>query len=121
MTSAREILDSMNGFEELAIEKATGKSLEFWSQTDRDIVVHRIAVAVDRCRADDDGKTPLDRRMKAAWEATQAMTQIAVRDHFAEDEDEEAFPDEPVTELGKDDSLSEPELMTSPGSVSQPV
>lgn len=121
MTSAREILNSMTGFEELAIETATGKSIEYWGQTERDIVVVRIACAVDLYRADGDEKTPLPRRMKAAWEKAQGMTQTQVRDHFAEDEDEEPFPDEPVTELGKEPSLSEPELMTSPGSASQPV
>lgn len=121
MTSAREVLDSMTGFEELAAEKATGKALETWAQQKRDLVVARIAAAVLAYRAEpDDGKATLDRRFKAAWDKVQAMTQTEAGNLFDDEEDDEPFPDEPVTDLGKDSAQTEPEPTSSPGSVSPP-
>lgn len=120
MTSARETLDSMTGFEELAIEKATGKGLELWYTAGRDLVVTRIAATVLECRSADDGKTPLDRRMKAAYEKIQGLPQTAVSEYFSDPDDEDPFPDEPVTDVGKDSSLPDDEPESSLSSASSP-
>lgn len=119
MTSAREVLDSTTGFEELAVEKATGKSLETWSYANRDLVVLRICAAIKKCREGDDGKTPLPARMKAAWDAIQAMPKSEIEASF-EDEEDESFEDDPVTPVGKDGVRPDGELATSPDSVSPP-
>ena len=119
-----ELIPTLTGFEELGIEQVCGKPLEeiVDSGTDehpkasRDILLARVMGAVLLARED---KTPL----RVAWDKVQAMTQAQLGDLFEDDEDdqEEVFEDEPVTDSGKGDSEPGSEPLSSPPSSSTPV
>jgi len=126
MTTAREVIESLTGFEELAIEKATGRAVEAWSDEGRDLVLTRALAAVINARATYDGNdkpaTPalINSTVTAEYLKIQAMRQDDVGKIF-EDEPDEVLEDEPVTEPGKDSGPSTDEPMISQSSVSQPA
>lgn len=118
-----EIIPTLTGFEEIGIEQVCGKSLEEivdigtreHPKAARDILLARVMGAVLVAR---DEKLTL----KAAWDKVLAMPQSELGDLFEdEDEEEEAFEDEPVTDAGKDDSETGSEPLSSPSSSSSPV
>lgn len=100
MTTPSELLDSLTGFEELAIEKATGRMLEDLIRQDRDIQLLRVANAVQFTR--DDPKLKFSDAYKRAME----LPQKSLRDAF-ESEPDDALPDEPDSEVGKDGSSAD--------------
>lgn len=126
MTTAREVIDSLTGFEELAIEKATGAAVEIWSDQGRDLVLTRALAAVINARETYDGKdkpaTPalINSTINAEYQKIQAMPQRDVAKIF-EDDPVEVFEDEPVTEPGKDSAHSINGHTTSQSSASQPA
>lgn len=119
-----ELIPTLTGFEELGIEQVCGKPLEEivdsgtaeHPKASRDILLARVMGAVLLARED---KTPL----RVAWDKVQAMTQAQLGDLFEDDEDdeEEVFDDEPVTDSGKGDSEPGNEPLSSPPSSSTPV
>lgn len=118
-----DLIPTLTGFEEIGIEHVCGKSLEEivdsgtreHPKASRDILLARVMGAVLVAR---DEKLTL----KAAWDKVQAMTQSELGDLFEdEDEEEEVFEDEPVTDAGKDDSGPGSEPPSSPSSSSSPV
>ena len=91
MTS-EEFFDTLNGFDEIAIRKAFGATVEQLSGSDR-LQFARALVFVAKRR---EGATD-----KEAHDAAQALTMGELGDYFTDDE--EVTPDEPTTEPGKDD------------------
>jgi hypothetical protein len=119
MATVQEVIDSLTGFEEMGIAKATGQGLEAWADQGRRLVTTRAVASVLLARSEaEEGKTLTATEIKGAWDRVQAMNQTEVSALF-EDEEPEVFPEEPVTEQGKDDSQPSDERESSPGSASE--
>ena len=88
-----DMLESLTGFEELAITKNFDADIATLLATQA-TMAGRALVFIDRKR-----KGLSDPEAK---KASMEMTLKTVDDYFAEDEDE-VMPEEPVTEAGKDD------------------
>lgn len=101
--TVQELIDSLTGFEEIGIEKATGYGLEYWGDTGRRLVVTRIMAAIVMARKEAGDKRPSEAQIKAAYQHVQGLKQNEIDPYF-EDEEPEIFEDEPVTAQGKDDS-----------------
>lgn len=115
--TVQEVINSLTGFEEIGIEKATGQGLEYWTMTGRRLVVTRVMAAVIEARKVAGDKRPSEAQIKAAYQEMQAKTQNQLAGYF-EDPEDEPFEDEPVTDQGKDNSQSGSEQPASPGSAS---
>jgi hypothetical protein len=92
-----EMIESLNGFEEIAITKAFDSDI-FTLLNTAPTTAGRALVFIDRKRR---GETD-----KEAKNAALTLTLKEVDEAFAEDEDE-VFEEEPDTEQGKDDSPDE--------------
>lgn len=90
-----EMLESLTGYEEIAIREAFGASISDLLEAAY-TTAGRAMVLVDAQRK---GQSAKDAKKTAL-----SMTIKQVNDFFAADE-EEVFEHEPVTEQGKDDSL----------------
>lgn len=109
-----EVVDSLTGFDEIAIEKATGgRTLEWLTKNDHEIQMLRALGAVVVARSDG------VKIEQAYHETVNPMPQSEVKGLFAPDEDDDVMPDEPDSESGKDASLPESEPTTWPTSVSR--
>jgi hypothetical protein len=95
--SATDMVESITGFEEIAIEKHFGLDV-YQDGEDKPIKVMRALAFLLRTREGLDAKT--------AKEQVMAMPMGAVQDLFA-DELEELDPEDPMTESGKDSEPSE--------------
>lgn len=115
----QEAIDSLTGYEEMAVAEVTGQGLEFWGAKGRRLVVARAVAAVLVARSEAEEGAILKRAdVKKAWDKVQAMKQSEVDELYADDE--EVMPDEPVTEQGKDDSEPGSVPESSPSSASEP-
>lgn len=90
-----EVIDSLNGYDELAIASATGSSLDTLLQKAKLHAV-RCVIAMDIAR-ESEPKLKYGLAYKQAME----MPMREVQDYFTGDE--EVTPDEPDTESGKGD------------------
>jgi len=87
-----DMLDSLTGFEEIAIVKHFDRNIFGLLDTDH-TMAGRALVFTAKAR---EGKEARHAKTEAM-----AMTLKQVDDYFADDENDEAMPDEPVTEAGK--------------------
>lgn len=88
-----DLLDSLTGFEELAISERFG--FDITTLLDRSATMAgRALVFTEKTRS---GQKPGD-----AYKGAMSMTVRAVNDHFDTDEEPEVLEDETVTEQGKD-------------------
>lgn len=90
-----EVLNSLNGFDEIALEKATGKTLDALIDGHK-ILMMRAVVAIDISRTE-------DIKYQDAYQKAMLMPMGEIPEYFTEAPDE-VMPDEPVTELGKEPS-----------------
>lgn len=95
--SASALVDSLTGFEEIAIEKHMGIDPYVDGQT-KPLRALRALLFVQGTR---EGLTAPEARQRAM-----EMPMSAVQDHFVEEEPEDLDPDNPDTETGKDASPS---------------
>lgn len=118
-----DLIPTLTGFEEIGIEQVCGKPLEEivdsgtkeHPKASRNILLARVMGAVLVARAE-------KLTLKAAWDKVLTMPQSELGELFEdEDEEEEVFEDEPVTDAGKDDSGTGSEQPSSPSSSSSPV
>lgn len=114
--TVQEVIESLTGFEEMAIEAATGQGIEYWTETGRRLVVTRVMAAIIEARKVAGDKRPSESQVKAAYHVVQGKTQNELAELF-EDPEDEPFEDEPVTDQGKDGSQSGSEPPISPDSV----
>lgn len=84
-----ESLELLNGFDEIAIEKAFGTDIDNLRAT----MTLRALIFIDKRRE--------GLNVKAAYDAVMELTAKQLSEHFADDE-VEVMPDEPVGEPGKD-------------------
>lgn len=91
-----EAAQSLTGFEEQAIVKAFGRTIETLA-TESLAAMGRALVFVLEKR--DGGKSDKD-----AKQVAMEMSRSALNDYFPDAPDDEIDPDEPETEAGKDDS-----------------
>jgi hypothetical protein len=113
-TPAREVIDSLTGFEEDHIMSMTGVTVEALADRQLDLKLTRALAAIRRLRANPD-LTPGE-----AWQQAQTLTQTELAHEF-DDEPDDVMPDDPDSEAGKDESSSAGEPMTSQPSASQPA
>lgn len=90
--TVNEALEQLTGWDEIAIKKTWGAEITDLRESPFTFMRALIFVDARRNGAKD----------HEAKEAAMTLTIREVSDHFAEDEDE-AMPDEPVTESGKGD------------------
>lgn len=90
-TTVSEAMNSLNGFDELAIEKAFGSTWESMAEK-RPSTLTRALIFVQFRR---DGQTDAE-----AKKAALSMTLGQVQGYFAQDD--ELMPDDPTTAAGKD-------------------
>lgn len=91
MSTATEVMNSINGFDELAIEKFFG--FDLYSQAEaKPVLAQRAAIFVDLRHG---GETD-----RAAYDRAMGMTISDLSGYFDEEPDE-VLPDEPDTEPGK--------------------
>jgi hypothetical protein len=114
MTTAREMVETLTGFEEDAVEAMCGMTFDALAMKERDLKLTRV-LAATKLRREDPELTP-----QAAYQKIQAMRQNELLAVF-EDEPDDPMPDEPDSEAGKDDSTPPPEHTSSPTSASQLV
>jgi hypothetical protein len=103
-----EVMDSLTGFDEIAIEQAFGKNIDVMSKNPSLQV--RALAAVQHHRASPDGK------FKDAYTHVMNLTQVDVMALF--DDDAEAGLED--SEVGKESLQPTTELQTSPPSASTP-
>lgn len=116
MTTAREAINSLNGFEEDAIEQCAGATIDALASGGRDLKLTRALAMVLVYRA----KKEPEATYAAAWQEVQALSQTDLGRIF-EDEPDDVMPDEPDSAAGKDESESPSELTSSLASASPPV
>jgi hypothetical protein len=94
----QEAIESLTGWEEIAIEQAAGYTIEKMNDEDnpRSILLARSVAAVVKSRED-------DVKYAEAYRAVMGMKQSEVLGFFAEAE-EEPVEHDPITEPGKGDS-----------------
>lgn len=102
--TADEVVDSLTGFDEIAIRNAFGMDILKSGEDQPATMLRSLAFVLNRR----EGMTDSD-----AKNAALSMTLGEVNALFEEDEDE-AVPDDPSTPLGKDDSPSESRPRISP-------
>lgn len=117
--TVQEVVDSLTGFEEMAIDAATGQGIEYWTGTGRRLVVTRIMAAIIEARKVAGDKRPSEAQVKTAYQMVQGKTQTELAALF-EDEEDEPFEDDPVTPQGKDGAEQSSGPESSPGSASEP-
>jgi len=100
-----EMIGSLTGFDEIAIEKATGHTIEWMSGHDHEIQLMRAVAAVQLARAEAGPK------YADAYRQAMGMKQSEVLSYFAP-EPEDAMPDDPDSEVGKGNSphVNEPTI-----------
>jgi hypothetical protein len=113
-TTAREVIDSLTGFEEDTILAVTGLTVDAIADRKMDLKLTRALATIRRLRANPD-LTPGE-----AWQQVQALTQTELAHEF-DDEPDDVMPDDPDSEVGKDESSFAGEPMTSQPSASQPA
>lgn len=109
MTTTTEVLQSLTGWDEIAIEQACGKPIEVIAAQGRDLQFTRILAAVLISRREEDTS------LKDAYQRVMGQ-QIETVQHEFEDEPDDVFPDAPDSEAGKDSSEPEPTPEASPPS-----
>lgn len=109
-TSVEEMIESLTGYDEIAISKHFGAEWNDLSEN-KPIMFARSLIFVDQRRA------PHSLPDTEAKDFALSQTMKAVNDYFP-DVPEEAMPEEPVSESGKGDSQPVSEQSGSPTSVS---
>lgn len=94
-----EALDSVTGFEEMAVRVATKKPLNAWLEQDP-VYATRLLIAALATRGEGAAA------FRAEMDKVMALPLREVRTYFA-DEPEDVIPEEPDSDAGKDDSPSE--------------
>jgi hypothetical protein len=111
-----EAIESLTGWDEIAIEKATGHTIESMTdeKTMRALQLSRAVAAVLLGR---------DKGMPhgEAYREVMGWPQAQVQAMFAEPPKQDVIPDEPDSESGKGGSSPVPALATSPHSASPPA
>lgn len=107
-----ELLDSVTGYDEIAIKAAAQVPLSTLLTTDA-MQAMRAVIAVHQLR--DTGAEMGPKAYYAQYKLAQEMPTKAVRTYFAEPA-KDPIPDEPDSPAGKDDSSSEEKTKTSPPS-----
>lgn len=97
-TTISEAIESLTGFEEIAIKKAFEDDVFALMNTGQETMAGRALIFIEKKR---EGLKDAE-----AKNAALSLTLKDVNAHFA-DEDEEVMPDEPVTESGKDAANSD--------------
>lgn len=116
--TANEVMDSMTGFEEIAIEKVTGYGIDAMAEQGRSLRLIRAAATILEARkVAGEGAVLSEKEVRAAHLKIQAMPRSELAEVFEVEEDE-PFEDEPVTDQGKDDSEHERTPSSSPTSAS---
>lgn len=105
MTTASEIIETLTGYDELAIEKATGRTVEELASTGRELHLTRALAAIQISREK-------DVKYADAYKEAMSATQRELAAMF-EDEPEDAMPEAPDSEAGKDSSPSPATRRTS--------
>lgn len=88
-----EVLNSLNGFDEIALEKATGKTLDALIDGHK-ILMMRAVVAIDISRTE-------NTRYQDAYQKAMLMPMGEIPEYFTEPPDE-VMPETPDSELGKE-------------------
>lgn len=112
---AKDVIDTLTGFDEIGLAKVTGTDLDFMVPSM--LVRAMAAVLISR----EEEKTSLG----AAWQRVSGMTRAQVEEWWdarSEDGDDEddVIEDDPDTAAGKDDSETVSEPNSSPFSSSTP-
>jgi hypothetical protein len=119
--TASEVVDTLTGWEEIAIEQSTGKTLEMMQNPEHpnNVLLLRCLAAVLKWREAVAGD--LGAKFHASYHEVMGMTQSTVNDMFSgESEDGDILEGEPDSEAGKDDLQQPPEPNGRPDSVSRP-
>ena len=118
--TANETIDSLTGWEEIAIEQSSGKTLEMFQAKDRpnNVQMMRCLAGVLLWREKLAGGD-LAAKYHASYSEVMGMSQSAVNDLFGEEPDD-LVPGEPDSEVGKDSSLQTDEPGAKLNSVSLP-
>jgi hypothetical protein len=116
--TANEVISSMTGFEERIIEKVVGKGIDHMAADGDSLLMIRSTAAMLKAREAAAGAPTSEREFRAAYQEIQAMPRDDLSEIF-ETEEDEPFPDEPVTDQGKDDSELGQTPPSSPPSVSE--
>lgn len=115
---AREFLDTLTGFEEIAIQQMTGKSFDRITGEGEDTLLMRALVAVKFKREDPKLSAA------AAYNKANGLSRVELGKEFDSGDDDDdlddVFEDEPVSESGKDESTPSEPPMSSPDSASVP-
>lgn len=109
--SGEDYLQTLNGFDEIAVAKAFGAKPFELSETDAMGLLRALYFVAKRREGLED---------KAAKQAAMEATIREVNDFFPEDEPE-PMPEDPITESGKDEPEPQPTPSDSPSSVSEPA
>lgn len=118
--TANETIDSLTGWEEIAIEQSSGKTLEMMQDKTKpnNVLMLRCLGAVLKWR-EKTAAGDLAAKYHASYSEVMGMTQGDVGDLFAGEPDD-LVPAEPDSEVGKDDSPQTSELEAKLSSVSLP-
>lgn len=101
--TANEVFESLNGFDEIAIKKMFGQTMNSLTGPDEAVMWHRALIFTEQRRA--------GLNDHAAWEHAMGLALADVKGYFV-DEPDEPVPSHPVTESGKGDSQPESEPTT---------
>lgn len=115
--TANEVINSLTGFEEMIIEKVTGKGIDHMAADGDSLRMIRATAAMLKAREAAAGAPTSEREFRSAFQEIQAMPRDDLAEIF-ENEEDEPFEDEPVTEQGKDDSEPDKMQSSSPSSAS---
>ena len=117
--TANETIDSLTGWEEIAIEKSSGKTLEMMQDKAKpnNVLMLRCLGAVLKWRENLAADPAAG--FHAAYSEVMGMSQGSVGDLFGEEPDD-LVPAEPDSEVGKDSLPLPGELEAKPSSVSLP-
>lgn len=99
MTTTTEVIQSLTGWDEIAIEQACGKPIEHIAEQGRDILLTRVlgAVLISRETGGD---------YKAVYRDVMGKP-LSELEALFEDEPDDLLPEEPDSDAGKDSSLPE--------------
>jgi len=96
VSTATEVIASLTGYDEIAIEQTAGRTIEEMAGTGRDLQLTRSLAAVLVSREQ-------EIKYAEAYKQVMGKRQSELGELF-EDEPDDAFPDEPDSEAGKGES-----------------
>jgi hypothetical protein len=113
-----EVVNSLTGWDEIAIEQASGKTLEQMQEKHQILMVRCLAAILEWREKLEAGDAAA--KYATVYREVMDRPQHQVTEMFDMDQAEDVMPDEPDSETGKDDSEPGPAPMTSPSSASSP-